>query len=285
MSTNCKANAWRFLAACASRVFTFSCTRTSWRLSPPADTPYPHPLPLPLPSLLWSSSCYAATLNLNSICCRFNIFLRSFERSCVCDCFFFSCVLSLCSLSLSLSHFSHLLYAPSAPPLACLWASKQSVVPILTEPTGCAYVANYVIWATNNTKPKPKNQRPEKQKKNVTETRSAKKENKVEDKNSLGQSLKRAIIKHHNEIIEMKYFVCLLWCRIRAIILPKDKRLGRLDGWMTQGIQCLTITETIQALSYDPIDIPAAFLPQSMCPPYAASHDRSTSSVIMFKTI
>lgn len=45
MSTNCEANAWRFLAACASRVFTFSCTRTSWRLPPPADTPHPHPLP------------------------------------------------------------------------------------------------------------------------------------------------------------------------------------------------------------------------------------------------
>lgn len=72
MSTNCEANAWRFLAACASRVFTFSCTRTSWRLPPPADTPHPHPLS---PPLLWSSSCYAATLNLNSICCRFNIFL------------------------------------------------------------------------------------------------------------------------------------------------------------------------------------------------------------------
>lgn len=105
MSTNCEANAWRFLAACASRVFTFSCTRTSWRLPPPADTPHPHPLS---PSLLWSSSCYAATLNLNSICCRFNIFLLRLS-ACVPVFLFLPRALSLLSSPL----FAPLLFSPS----------------------------------------------------------------------------------------------------------------------------------------------------------------------------
>lgn len=119
MSTNCEANAWRFLAACASRVFTFSCTRTSWRLPPPAETPHPHPLSPPL----WFSSCYAATLNLNSICCRFNIFLLRLS-ACV-PVFFFSCP--------ALSHCSHLLcslLSSLAPPS---WPACKRVNKVLCQ--------------------------------------------------------------------------------------------------------------------------------------------------------